>query len=105
MIDAALNGETGLQIGSDYTRGMTGKDNIVLSAYAPLELGDTTWALVAEIDRSEAFAAANQLKAISAIVFLIGLAAVIFVAPAGGARGGQSHQPGHRRGSVRVPTR
>ena len=80
MIDAALKGETGLQIGSDYTRATTGKDNIVLSAYAPLHLGDTTWALVAEIDRSEAFAAANQLKAISAVVFLVGLAIVIAVA-------------------------
>ncbi|MBO6520155.1 MAG: HAMP domain-containing protein [Rhodospirillales bacterium] len=46
---AALAGETDTKIIIDYQ----GKP--VLSAYTPLEIGDTTWAVIAEIDVAEAF--------------------------------------------------
>ncbi len=53
---AALSGKTGSDIVNDYN------GNPVLSAYAPLELVGVTWALLAEIDEAEAFAAIGQLK-------------------------------------------
>lgn len=46
---AALGGETDTKIIIDYQ----GKP--VLSAYTPLEIGDTKWAVIAEIDVAEAF--------------------------------------------------
>lgn len=45
----ALSGETGDDVIIDYN------GNPVLSAYAPVQFGDTTWALIAEIDVAEAF--------------------------------------------------
>ncbi len=52
----------------------------VLSDYAPLKIGDKTWAVIAEIDEAEAFAAVNSLKWVIGIVFVIGLGAIISVA-------------------------
>ncbi len=46
---AAINGESGADVITDYN------GNPVLSAYAPLQVGDTTWAILAEIDVAEAF--------------------------------------------------
>ena len=46
---AALGGEAGTDVVIDYN------GNPVLSAYAPLKMGDTTWAVLAEIDVAEAF--------------------------------------------------
>ena len=34
----------------------------VLSAYAPLKIGETTWAFIAEMHTAEAFAAVNRLS-------------------------------------------
>ncbi|MCP4694555.1 MAG: methyl-accepting chemotaxis protein, partial [Desulfobacterales bacterium] len=67
----ALSGRTGRKIIMDYN------DNPVLSAYAPLEIGGAAWALIAEIDEAEAFAAVNALKWLIGIVALIGVAAII----------------------------
>ena len=53
---AALAGRTGEKIIPDY-RGVQ-----VLSAYTPLTIEDTTWALLAEIDEEEAFASITDLK-------------------------------------------
>ncbi len=47
--DAALNGETDAKIIMDYN------GNPVLSAYAPLDLGEIQWAILVEKDKSEAF--------------------------------------------------
>ncbi|MBN1257686.1 MAG: cache domain-containing protein, partial [Planctomycetes bacterium] len=46
----ALAGKTGAEIIIDYN------GNLVLSAYTPVEIGDTTWGLLSEIDVAEAFA-------------------------------------------------
>ncbi len=67
---AALAGKTGSEIVIDYN------GNPVLSAYAPLELGGVTWALLAEIDEAEAFAVIGQLKWLMLILGLVGAAAI-----------------------------
>ena len=54
--------------------------NPVLSAFAPLKIGNTTWALIAEIDESEAFASVNHLKWLMGIIAIIGMLAIITVA-------------------------
>jgi anti-anti-sigma regulatory factor/HAMP domain-containing protein len=53
---AALSGETGRSVFRDY-RGVR-----VLSAFTPLDLPDVSWALMSEIDESEAFSAARDLR-------------------------------------------
>ena len=49
-VQKALSGETGTNIGEDY-RGVT-----TLNAYSPLEIRGLDWAVVAQINRNEAFA-------------------------------------------------
>ena len=70
----ALSGTAGAKIITDYN------GNPVLSAYAPVKLGQTTWALLVEIDQAEAFTVANHLKYVIGLIALIGIAAIIFVA-------------------------
>ena len=70
----ALSGRSGAKIIQDYN------DNPVLSVYAPIKLDGVTWAVIAEIDESEAFAAVVALEWIMGIIFVIGLAAIITVA-------------------------
>ena len=70
----ALGGKTGEVIATDYN----GRD--VLSAYTPITIGDTTWALISEISKSEAFAAIEKIKWLIGLVAAIGIAAIIFVA-------------------------
>ncbi len=54
---AALSGATDAKIITDYN------GNPVLSAYTPVNVFGTTWALLAEIDESEALAAVKDMKA------------------------------------------
>jgi methyl-accepting chemotaxis protein len=70
----ALAGETGAEIIIDYN------GNPVLSAYTPLKIGDTTWALIAEIDESEAFAAVDAMEKMMLILAVIGVAIILFAA-------------------------
>ena len=70
----ALAGQTGRKIIIDYN------GNPVLSAFAPLKIGGTTWALIAEIDESEAFASVNHLKWLMGIIAIIGILTIIAVA-------------------------
>ncbi|MDM8565242.1 response regulator [Candidatus Halobeggiatoa sp. HSG11] len=71
---SALAGETGSKIILDY------RGKPVLSAYTPIIVGDTTWALIAEIDETEAFAAITRLKWLEGIaIFVIGLITLIFI--------------------------
>ncbi|MFC1715146.1 methyl-accepting chemotaxis protein [Candidatus Poribacteria bacterium] len=51
----------------------------VLSAYAPLEIGDQKWAILAEIDEGEAFAAVTSLKYVVVVIAVITVASVIAV--------------------------
>jgi methyl-accepting chemotaxis protein len=46
---SALSGKVGAEVVLDYN------GNPVLSAYAPIQMGNTTWAILAEIDVAEAF--------------------------------------------------
>ncbi|MBT4934246.1 MAG: methyl-accepting chemotaxis protein [Rhodospirillaceae bacterium] len=63
----ALAGETGSEIITDYN------GNPVLSAFAPLQIGNTTWAMIAEIDEAEAFDAANTIRMQIIIIGVIGV--------------------------------
>lgn len=69
-VDAALAGKNGCRIIKDY------KGSEVLSAYAPLGIKDLQWAVMAEIDKDEAFFPVFALKK---LYFIIGSAAVIFM--------------------------
>jgi len=53
---SALNGLTGTEEVIDYN------DNPVLSSFSPLNIGETTWAVIAEIDVVEAFQAIYKIK-------------------------------------------
>ncbi|QUJ67918.1 methyl-accepting chemotaxis protein [Photobacterium sp. GJ3] len=73
----ALSGESGIDALLDY------KGNTVLSAFAPIELNQHRWVIVAEIDHAEALAAITQLKHIGlsviAVVTLLILGAAILI--------------------------
>ncbi len=73
-VKEALAGRSGEKIIIDYN------GNTVLSAFAPLTAGNTTWAILAEITTTEAFAAINNLKWQIGILALIGIAAIIGLA-------------------------
>jgi len=70
----ALNGETGEGIVIDYN------GNPVLSAYTPIAVGSTIWAMIAEIDEAEAFAAIHTLNWLIGIVAIISIVVIIGVA-------------------------
>lgn len=64
---AALSGETSRKITRDY------RNNLVLSAYTPINVGDTKWAVIAEINAEEA------LKPIIQLEWLLGLITLLIV--------------------------
>jgi len=70
----ALSGKEDAKIITDYN------GNPVLSAFTPLKIGDTTWALIAEIDESEAFAAVNTIKWLMMIMSIVSAAAIFGIA-------------------------
>ena len=72
--EKAVKGESGAEIINDY------HGNSVLSVYAPLDLSSgIRWAVIAEIDKDEAFAKRDSLVAYS-IVILSGVMVVILFA-------------------------
>ena len=71
---AALKGDAEEKVITDYN------GNPVLSAYAPLTFGGLHWALLAEIDEAEAFAAVKALKWVAGIVALVGIAVIVGLA-------------------------
>lgn len=70
----ALAGKSGTEIMKDF------RGEKVLCAYSPVKVGDSVWAMVAQIDLSEAFAPVHRLTWIMALVALIGICAIIAVA-------------------------
>ncbi len=70
----ALAGNTGQEIIMDYN------NNPVLSSYTPLKIGGTTWALIAEIDESEAFEAVISIERIALIIAVICIGLIVAVA-------------------------
>ncbi|MDM8564411.1 methyl-accepting chemotaxis protein [Candidatus Halobeggiatoa sp. HSG11] len=73
-VKAALAGKTGSKIIKDY------RNTLVLSSYTPIKVGDTIWALLAEIDKDEAFAAINKLRLWLIIVILLSLVVIVSIA-------------------------
>ncbi|MGI2257898.1 methyl-accepting chemotaxis protein [Shewanella sp. GXUN23E] len=73
-VKSALLGETGDAIAFDY------KGAPILTAYTQVKFGDLTWALVAEMDEQEAFAAINELKYLIALVLLGGVLLIVLIA-------------------------
>ena len=64
----ALKGNSGTRKIIDYTGGE------VLSAYTPVKVGNLNWALIAEIDASEALSASNLIMFLMFVLGAIGLA-------------------------------
>ncbi|MGR3319441.1 MAG: methyl-accepting chemotaxis protein [Candidatus Anammoxibacter sp.] len=69
----ALAGKTGAKIVIDYN------GNPVLSAYTPLEVAGSRWALLAEIDEAEAFASVKNLRWLIIILTVVCVAAIVTV--------------------------
>ena len=67
----ALAGESGSEIVIDYN------GNSVLSSYAPIKIGDMSWALLTEIDESEAFAPVVEMQILMLIIAVIGAAIIL----------------------------
>ncbi|USH05235.1 HAMP domain-containing protein [Grimontia kaedaensis] len=74
ITEKTLAGETNYEVALDY-RGVP-----VLTAYSPIKFGDTTWALVAEIDRAEAFSEVDALKWLIGFILLAGVAVITTIA-------------------------
>jgi methyl-accepting chemotaxis protein len=79
-VTSALAGNSGFQLINDY------RDVVVLSAYAPLKIGDKTYAIMGEIDEQEALRPAVVLRdklifssVIGAIILIIASAWVILI--------------------------
>lgn len=70
----ALAGKSDAQIIEDYNGAS------VLSAYAPVEIGGFTWAIIAEIDEHEAFAAVTAMEWIMLLIGVVGVAVIVVVA-------------------------
>ncbi len=70
----ALSGKTFTKIIIDYN------GNPVLSAYTPLTVGDTTWALIAEIDEAEVFASVEKIKTVLIYIGIIAIVAIVGIA-------------------------
>ena len=74
-VNEALAGKTGFQIFDDY-RGVS-----VLSSYAPIQIGNQTWAILSEIDEAEAFVSTNSILASIlkwTLGVLVGISALAF---------------------------
>ncbi len=72
----ALSGETGTQMIAEYHDA----NNFVLAAYTPLKIGNFSWALIVEMDKTEAFAAVTKLKWWLGIIIMVGIAVIIGIA-------------------------
>jgi methyl-accepting chemotaxis protein len=70
----ALAGTTGAGIHRDYL------GSEVLSSYTPIKVGDTTWALIAEMDKAEAFSSINTIKMFTAALIALCIAVIAVVA-------------------------
>ncbi len=71
--DAALAGKTGASIIEGYL------GQRVLSSYAPIQVGDTVWGLLAEVDEAEAFASIEALKLLMGLLAGFGFIIILMV--------------------------
>jgi methyl-accepting chemotaxis protein len=77
---AALAGETGSEVIIDYN------GNPVLSAYTPVQVGDSVWALMSEIDEAEVLHPVNNLVmsvAAAGLIIALVIAAVAYITARG----------------------
>lgn len=72
--ELALMGESGVKEIIDYN------GNPVLSSFSPLQVGATQWAVIAEIDSSEAFQAINSIRESTLIALGLSLLATLSLA-------------------------
>tara|TARA_B110000495_G_scaffold144802_1_gene127719 strand:- start:1990 stop:4014 length:2025 start_codon:yes stop_codon:yes gene_type:complete len=72
-VERAFKGESANEIINDYN------GNSVLSSFTTFNLGTFQWALIAEIDESEAFATANALIKISTMIIIIASIIITFI--------------------------
>ncbi len=70
----ALSGRQGEKLITDY------KGDTVLSAFAPVKFGSLTWALIAEINKSEAFSSIAALRWLILAVTIVSVLAIIGIA-------------------------
>ena len=73
-VKAAFAGETASRIIIDYN------GNSVLSSFSTIDLGGFKWALIAEIDESEAFETSNTLINITAVIVALVSVVIAFIA-------------------------
>lgn len=71
---AALDGQKGQAIIKNYI----GKN--VLSSYEPVEVFDTRWAFISELDKAEAFSAIRGLRWVMGLVAVIAIGGILLVA-------------------------
>ncbi|MDV7340741.1 methyl-accepting chemotaxis protein [Terasakiella sp. A23] len=64
-VDGALDGKTGVEVVADY------RNIDVVSAYTPLDFLSTRWAILAEVDLSEAMQTSNSVRNISIVIVLV----------------------------------
>ncbi len=72
-VNEALLGKSDTQIMNNYA------GESVLSAFAPITVGNTTWALLAEVDESEAFATKESLQYLIFVVLLVSIVIIVVV--------------------------
>lgn len=70
----ALGGQSGVKEILDYN------GNLVLSSFSPVNVGQTQWAVIAEIDSSEAFSAINSIRTTTLIAVCISVLATVLLA-------------------------
>ncbi|WP_404340760.1 methyl-accepting chemotaxis protein [Pseudoalteromonas mariniglutinosa] len=73
-VQQALNNETGQHVIKDYN------DEMVLSAFAPINVFNMRWALLAEMDEDEAFASINALSQQLLIILVVTILLVTLAA-------------------------
>ncbi len=73
-IEAALSGESGTRISTDYN------GNRALVAFTPVTFDGLTWALIAKINADEALAAVKTMQKLSTLIVLISTVIIIIVA-------------------------
>ena len=71
--ERGLSGDSGVSIIKDY------RDISVLSAFKPLKIADVEWAIMSEIDESEAFAPINKLQETMLFIAVISMAIAALV--------------------------
>lgn len=72
--ELALRGESGIRHINDYN------GNSVLSSFSPLKVGSTNWAVIAEIDTSEAFHAIDTIRQSTLLAIGLSLVAALLLA-------------------------